>query len=877
MKRFLLPFLWVLSATTTPAFAADSCSNVTKSHFQCKFELPDIASGSSVSVVFDSNGFVGEMEATCNDGSVSVTSSSCAPKAEDDCLVSASSWMDGGVMCSHVAPPSPLADGQTLSLVSPENIGSIVYECKSGSLRIAHKSCEKESTFGSNANIQAAALHVDFRSTMVAVENITSCTTAVVSGNMGSYYNPRSGEFDIPPSEARIRNDLCSQMGYAVLDDYSLLNQGAIEYWYVIAECSAKRTATEGCDANCLGAVVDKNTSILPVTCHTFGGTENCYVNTCAEPEAPEDLCEDCVAGKFSFTDSTTASTCSIDMAGHLSGTPESFTFQNSEFNGSAEVTCNNGAYSIRAGSPSECYKSCKGGLVSWEDDYGQLSCAQRVPDGEYYQGDDVSLTSILHHGDADFECDNGVWKVQSGASCILDCDGELQWGDGTSRSGLDKTNACSGNVDFLEHLTQSTSKIASTATNTSGSTHLSCDNGIMAPEDSECNLGCSSQTASWDGGNCTRSSINLGHDVTGTISTDNSFLAGYSGSAQFTCDDGKIDLVAGTDRCYQDCSAENYSFSGGDCSISLPAARHGTTQAFFDLEQEGTMTCDDGKWKSSGMVCLASKRSCGSESVSWGGGCSGTVSGASHGIISTASSSVGDGSASYQCNDGSWTATGASSCSLDCSGTISWGDGNACSASVPFMLDGASSTNIATTSVSYRWVSRGASCYKTGAVRSVSSGRESASCSASQAGQVKYIADRDILWCRYGTRSYETLVCEGFTSSGSGVKANSTSGTTGSTHYSCSNGNLSTSDSVCYTGCSGTRVDWGASCSAPIRAGAEGVTVSVSVSSDDFLAYESVGSAKFKCVNSRWEQEGSGTCKQMDLCGTTNDEQECK
>ncbi|MGY8527621.1 type II secretion system protein [Paracidovorax citrulli] len=81
----------------------------------------------------------------------------------------------------------------------------------------------------------------------------------------------------------------------------------------------------------------------------------------------------------------------------------------------------------------------------------------------------------------------------------------------------------------------------------------------------------------------------------------------------------------------------------------------------------------------------------CTTRTVSWGSGCSGTISGAPSGSTGNVSASYGTGSATFVCSNGSWLFQ-SGTCTLPCTGTFSWG-GGICSMSVGTMSSGTTRT----------------------------------------------------------------------------------------------------------------------------------------------------------------------------------------
>jgi hypothetical protein len=868
MRKLLLPILVMLSAITNQVFAGDSCKSTTNPYLQCGFEIPSINDGESVIIGSITSRFSGEVTASCSKGRLTVKNKVCAPTEPSSCSILSSVWSgDDDSSCSHKQEKRPIPDGVTSIVPSSTGNGEIKYQCKSGSLRILEKSCE--SSDADDALLTTAErVNIPHHRTSLEDPVETSCDTGHVFAFMASEYNSRSGEFDIKPSRVRILYEVCKAAGYRELDSYTIEPMSSIEDW--LAEASCKSKVENTCDNACIGREVNKATVLVPTICRTFSGVETCYENTCATPEIPENLCVNCSASTFSYQGDNTGNTCSVDLGALVSSENPVISFSNSSYNGSVNVLCNNAQISKVTGT---CYKTCSGGVVSWADDYGQKSCGQTISAGSYSQGETVSVTSVLHHGDAEFKCNDGTWESVSG-SCILDCAGSFAWGSGTSGSGLDKSNACNASVDFLEHDTQSIVKVASTATRTDGDSHYSCDNGILTPSSSACELDCTSESVSWDVLNCSGTAPEIENDTIKAVNTS-SWLVGYTGNAKFSCSDGSLSL-SGTGNCYSDCASKSFGFDG--CSVSLPDGKHGAVTQFYDLDKEGSYVCDDGTWKTdTPLICLTNLNTCGRKTMTWGGGCSGQVGSERHGVVGTATSTIGAGTANFECNNGSWSSTGVNTCSIDCSGTVSWGDGDACSANVGFLANGVNSANTSTTAISYRWKRlREPRCVKKG-VMNTTRGYPHGSCSASQSGDIKHFSDSDLLWCPYRMEGVETFTCDPVTVPSSGVKISSTTVNEGSAYYSCSNGVFGTSSASCVTGCPETDVSWtdssgtyGSSCRDTLPAGNSGdVTRGFEEKRLGGNKFFREGAQSYKCTGGAWKKTGTNNyCSLEELCG---------
>lgn len=383
-----------------------------------------------------------------------------------------------------------------------------------------------------------------------AVVDFINCDSANVSGTLSADRNPVTGENTLPPSPNTVTEHLCNANNFTTLDKIvtSAKSGGNDTMFEVTAQCSGysgPERAECATNTECFGRVLPNNTQepYLEVD-----GTK--YFNKCySKTSNPDELCEECGAGTFSFTDPVTKNTCSINVSKMISGDSTNIPFLNTSINGEVDIKCNNGELSVNG--TSHCYKTCPGGVtLGWNDARGAQNCGQRVPNGSYEHQQRVSFqSSMTNTGAAEFECNGytGEWEVVYGA-CELDCSGTESWGSGTSNSGQSKNNACSAALPTVKHGASGT--INSTASLTSGKVSYMCNDGQFELTNASCSLGCSSQRVRW--GDANRCQVNLSsqnHGSTGVYNNNTSLVSGFnyyqdiSGSARLTCNDGRIDV----------------------------------------------------------------------------------------------------------------------------------------------------------------------------------------------------------------------------------------------------------------------------------------------------------------------------------------------
>ena len=383
-----------------------------------------------------------------------------------------------------------------------------------------------------------------------AVVDFINCDSANVTGLLSGDRNPVTWKNNIPPSNNSISTSLCNANNFSTLDRVVASNKsgGDDSLYEVTAQCSGYKgpeRAECATDTECFGRELPSNTQEPYLQVDGIKYLNLCYSKTAN----PNDLCISCSAANFSFTDPVTKNTCTVNTSSIISGETTSIPFFTSSTNGEVDIKCNNGELAVNGAS--SCYKTCPGNVsLGWNDKNGSSNCSQKVPSGNYRHNQKVTFNSSLSHtGSAVFQCNghNGEWEVVSG-SCKLDCSGLQNWGSGTSRNGVNKTDACRATIPTVKHGASGT--LSSSATLTSGSANYYCNDGEIQLSNQSCNLGCKSQRGQW--GDANRCQVNVNsqnHDSTGVYNNDINLVQGFnyyqdiSGSARLTCNDGRIDV----------------------------------------------------------------------------------------------------------------------------------------------------------------------------------------------------------------------------------------------------------------------------------------------------------------------------------------------
>lgn len=398
------------------------------------------------------------------------------------------------------------------------------------------------------------------------------------------------------------------------------------------------------------------------------------------------------------------------------------------------------------------------------------------------------------------------------------------------------------------------------------GSATVECDNGNTVIVNSSCAppaaLSC---TLPWGG------TIANGASITAYDETSASCGGSCTGNTR-TCVDGT--LTGSGD--YESCAV----MSCNPCPLPWGGTiNHGeSVQAYSALDCAGkkdgsvscpseTRVCNNGILSGSytnqfGCFDHCATGSCSASAISWtvnGNNCSGGLPAANNNAIATATDNTtpSTGSKSFICNNGSWSAQSAGTCtttSASCNSiTTAWTiNANNCYGLLPSASDGASAT--AFDNVTPTTGSRSYSC-NNGTWLGVGNGTCSTSNSTGNcpAGSVTWTVN---------THSCNTVLAE--TASGGTVTAtDATAPTTGSRNYVCNNGSWSAQGTgtctVSSVSCGAATLNWtvnGNSCSGSVPTTTSGGNATATDSTTP-----TTGSRGYVCNNGSWQGQGTGSC----------------
>ncbi len=219
----------------------------------------------------------------------------------------------------------------------------------------------------------------------------------------------------------------------------------------------------------------------------------------------------------------------------------------------------------------------------------------------------------------------------------------------------------------------------------TTGSSSFQCLNGIFTQSGGTCVQQCPAQTLSWTVGSDTCSASAAQTAYNGSAGLTDS-IGPATGAATFACSNGTWGGATGASCASVVCTYAGTSSTGtGGASpqAGCKCNNGGETWCSTTVACETTVTCTYGGTSTSGLGQAASPAGCfcngsgqtwnGSSCISpcssttlgWNSNCSGTIAAASSGVTNPVTNSAGgyNGSASYNCNNGSWNLQGGATC----------------------------------------------------------------------------------------------------------------------------------------------------------------------------------------------------------------------
>ena len=501
---------------------------------------------------------------------------------------------------------------------------------------------------------------------------------ATISGVISGDLNEITGVASNAPSSLKLLNSMCKPNGYSKIESFSAKNatNGSytfIDEFQVTASCCGNNSIADN-NTECKGAFLSSGINAqleaqsfgIPFLCDSSSGSMECFKNTCTPFIAEEELCAECVLGKYSFN--ANSNHCIADFPIILTGHESLQKIYNDTHSGYADVSCNNGVSSL---DDARCFNNCLKKRVTWENKNKTAVCYFDLPNNKYRHyleptdndrtnpnlsiGDKTDrIISIAHTGIAEFHCDDGNWVENSedlkSPICFASCSAKTaMWGSGMSKDGRDKTNACQSTLPNQRHFKQpdfssadgidpminsKEDPLLSLTTNNinSGAAKFRCNDGNWEINGSQtCNLDCNAQTVSWTEKGAT-ASANVAANKHGTtlynvVATSGINLGksennkSTSSVTNLVCDDGRYIPVAPVVA--EDCKAGSITRSSPNlanaCNFSWGTLRHTNSGKLLSSTNSGSVnySCNDGKMEidANSLVCNAS---CASTTVSW-------------------------------------------------------------------------------------------------------------------------------------------------------------------------------------------------------------------------------------------------------------------
>ncbi len=658
-------------------------------------------------------------------------------------------------------------------------------------------------------------------------------------------------------------------------------------------------------------------------TCPT-GGTSTsrvCYVNdTATEVETPD--CSNggtinastnkCVATVTVPAESSDPVYCEDSVSGGSHGTNRSLSDTITNLaTGSGSTRCVDGNWVIATSST--CYKDCNtsitsstnsNGTMSWETGeslasdhpaYGMKCSTGTISmSGDYGHGatttKNTTDSGVILQGEITYTCNDGFWD-SSGESCkrvacaatsktftgASSCDvsvGSMAWGDTKT---INQPVGFSGDTDAI---------------------YLCGDSGATGLDNSpdcnaDCNVSSATLTGSWTDNtvnSCAKTYTNyITHNK--SISIEDS-SGSDRGSATVSCNNGTLTttniecleyIAKGTSVSWSsgNCSgttagtiSDGGSVGGSDCTTSTDNSGSGSGTYRGTTDICATTT----GWSASSSIC---NEGCDSTSKSWSN-CSGSTGIGYHGYTATLSdgaSGAWEGSATATCNNGSWSVSGGS-CSSTCD--TSEFNPNQCPSGYTYK----SSSKKCEKSNGNKWTNTSTnSNYVCGTP--VNDSPPSGSCTVGET--YDYGFHICINYCKYGNKYNSIEICRGEPNSYIPLKSTCVESTE-TTSPTCPSGYTLQGNGKCIAdcaysapdpdpvgnSCSSQRLTWGA-CSDSTGTASDGNSVNLSFAARKAGGQIMVsGNARATCNNGSWSISNT-YCEAEDLCGRSNDMQECK
>ncbi len=621
---------YYITGTPTCTYVPDNCPGRTLGWGAngCSGAILNTTHGNNRNVNNTAQDRAGSATYSCDDGSYTEQPGSTCDKINQPCAGQGVNW---GGNCTGTTPNIVHNSTNTVTNTTSNYVGSAVYSCNNSVLNYSSGSC-----------------------------NVATCSATSVSWGAGCTANLPVGNHGANTPTSSTASSHTGNATYACTNGSYSLNSGS--------SCRAYNTCAAGSSSwgpnnycagsySALGHGQSQNFGNSR-TGYTGGATASCSDGTLTFSN------QSCGGNPCTSSRTTWASgSCGGNVPTIDSGTSTTVTNDQSGYTGSAGVSCE-GAVLTASGSPTCNANPCTGTFLSWGG-----NCGANFPSTASSTTQSRGNVFTGYTGGADFQCFAGSWAYASGYCTANPCDAQR----GTWAS-------CGANVPALN--SGQTSSPSNDVGGYSGSATFSCNAGSLSASGESCSANaCPASRGNW--GSC---GVNVPQLNSGQSANYGSDVAGYSGSATFSCSAGTRSIS--NDSCSAN-SCPSTTLSWGDgCSAAATNTASGQapslTNSAANRTGSATFSCTTGNWAYQSGSCQRTDNGCPGGPYNWGGSCSGNYPNMNH----TDNLNVGNNTANYTgtanltCSNGA-VSLGANSCAPTTNpcpgGTFNWG--GSCSA----------------------------------------------------------------------------------------------------------------------------------------------------------------------------------------------------
>ncbi|TXI09490.1 MAG: hypothetical protein E6Q76_05585 [Rhizobium sp.] len=355
-----------------------------------------------------------------------------------------------------------------------------------------------------------------------------------------------------------------------------------------------------------------------------------------------------------------------------------------------------------------------------------------------------------------------------------------------------------------------------------------------LAPQSQSCNK----TYETWGANNTCYGTVPvLAHGSTYTLSSQST---GYTGSADFACNNGVLTMQPNptctqvVTPCPQ--TTVKWSYCGGTAPSLASGSSQTVANTVAGYTGQITETCSQGTAQFSNTSCDQIPATCNAGTINWGNCSASTPSGNQNDTATVTNNAPNySGTANITCaSTGNWQAT-SSTCTgqtSPCAATgVAWGTGNQCAGQLTSTASG-NSQSVTNTAAGYSGIANFTCSNASWTLNGNSCGQN---CNAS-----------NLSWGTGNTCQGTTTAANAFTSQ---TINNSSAGYSGSATAYCSNGTWSINGTSCATtACNAQTVSWGGSCTGSLASAAAGGSSTANNTNANYA-----GSATYVCNGGNW------------------------